>query len=123
MKKLGLFFTACTLLASCASPYKMIGTLDYLSVKDIDGKGDYQKIASDLGSKKKELKSSTSYTVQQAVDSMFARVPGAEFMTNVKIYVVKDEFVAVSGDVWGQKQNITPPQTDEKNSLAVRNRP
>ncbi len=58
------------------------------------------------GASEKELKKSKALSIEDAVDKTVRKIPGGEFLMNVKIYSIihsKDEqYFAVEGDVWGK---------------------
>ena len=109
MKNTAVSMLMCLMLASCASTYNEIGSLNMLSNKHIDPNGHYQKLAVNVGTTKKEIKGSTADNIDAAINNVLNRVPGGEYITNVKLYVVNGDYLAVSGDVWGhanQKDSV-----------------
>jgi hypothetical protein len=105
MKKLSLYFLISVLLTSCASAYQEIGSLAMLSNRNIEPSKNYKKLATAIGGTKKELKESNAESMDAAINNAISKVPGGKYLTNVKIYVVRGEYLAVSGDVWGQPEN------------------
>jgi hypothetical protein len=105
MKKSSLYFLISILLTSCASTYQEIGSLSMLSNRSIEPSKNYKKLATAIGSSRKELKGATAESMDAAINSAINKVPGGKYLTNVKIYVVHGEYLAVSGDVWGQPEN------------------
>jgi len=55
----------------------------------------------------KELKKSKALLVEEAVNQTVKKIPGGEFLMNVKLYQVKGNRFAVEGDVWGVKTDVT----------------
>jgi len=107
MKKL-FFFGLIVLffLTSCLS-VKQIGKVNMISNRNVDPSLSYVAISTYAGGSKRELKKSKSKTIEDAVDQTVRKVPGGEFLMNAKIYLVKGQFIAVEGDVWGNSTEIT----------------
>ena len=78
-----------------------------ISNRNVDSNLDYGLIASYSGGTKRELKKSRALTVEDAVDQTVRKVPEGEFLMNSKVYLVKNKYFAVEGDVWGVKANAT----------------
>ena len=86
-----------------------------LSDKHIDSKSTYEKLAVNVGIGKKEIKKSKADNIETAINQVIAKIPGAEYLTNVKIYAVRGNYLAVSGDAWGKDgKNLISPKTGEK---------
>ena len=102
MKKLSLYLLTSLILTSCAGTYQEIGSLSMLSDRKVDPNGRYCKLSTAAGSSKKEIKKASTGNIEDAIDQVLDQVPGGRYLTNVKIYVVHGEYLAVSGDVWGQ---------------------
>lgn len=94
------------ILASCTS-VKQIGKVNMISNRNIDPNLEYERISTYFGGSKKELKKTKAKTIEDAIDQTVRKAPGGEFLMNVKLYVVKDQYYAVEGDVWGKPQNIS----------------
>lgn len=107
MKKLSFYIAISILLSSCASTIHEIGGLNMLSDRHIDPNGHYQKLAIGVGTAKKEIKASKAENIEAAINQILDQIPGAEYLTNVKIYAVYGDYLAVSGDVWGHKSGQT----------------
>lgn len=107
MKKLGFYIGMSVLLTSCAASYNEIGGLSMLSDKSIKAGGHYQKLAVAVGTSKKEIKHSHAVSMNAAIDQVLSQVPGGQYLTNVKIYAVNGDYLAVSGDVWGVKTDAS----------------
>src|SRR5258705_8863905 len=99
MKNL-FFLVALTMLSSCMS-FKQVGQVNMTSNRNIDPKLDYKVLSTYTGASTKELRKSRAKTLQQAIDETVKKIPGGEFLMNVKIYLVNGEYFAVEGDVWG----------------------
>jgi len=99
MKKTLLSLLLLTLL-SCTS-YKEIGQLNVISNRNFDTSKDYQLLATYSGDSDKEIKKSKSPNIQTAIDDRLKNVPGGEYLTNVKIYLVDGKYYSVTGDVFG----------------------
>jgi hypothetical protein len=106
MKTLTFYTALAILFTSCASSYNEIGGLGMLTDKHIDPNGHYKMIAVSVGTSKKEIKSTKAESMQSAIDSTLGKVPGGLFLTNVKVYIVHGDYLAVSGDVWGQANEV-----------------
>lgn len=115
MKKLGFYIGMSVLLTSCAASYNEIGGLSLLSDRHIDASQHYQKLAVAVGASKKDIKHSKAVDMKQAIDEVLNQVPGGEYITNVKIYAVNGDYLAVSGDVWGAANNIAAAPADNGN--------
>lgn len=113
MKKLSFYFLLSLLISSCGGQYTEIGSLDLLTDRKIDSASNYERLCSGAGSSKRELRKSTAITLQQAIDTLLRQVPGGEYLSNVKIYIVRNNYLAVSGDVWGKSNNLKPSNSNE----------
>jgi len=105
MKKI-IYSTLIFLAFSCTS-IKQIGQVNMISNRNIDPKLNYEAISRYSGGSKKELKRSRAVSIQDAIDNTVRKIPGGEFLMNVKIYSINEKYIAVEGDVWGQNNNIT----------------
>jgi hypothetical protein len=112
MKKLSFYILTSLLLTSCAGTYQEIGSLNMLSDRHVDPTGRYQKLAEAAGSSKKQIKKTSALNIEAAIDQVLDEVPGGRYITNVKIYVVHGEYIAVSGDVWGQPTTTSSGKSD-----------
>ncbi len=96
------------ILSSCSVTVKKVGNVNMISNRNIDSNLKYKQISTYSGGSKKELKKSKSETIEDAVDKTVKKVPGGEFLMNVKIYLVQhsseEQYFAVEGDVWGTPQ-------------------
>ncbi len=114
MKKtfINFIFIVTLLETSCTTPIQ-IGTLNIVSTRNIDINVRYKLISNYSGGSRKELKSSRAITLQDAIDQTVRKIPGGEYMTNAKIYLIihrlgKDKmYYAVEGDVWGSAGEAT----------------
>jgi hypothetical protein len=100
------FLTVSVLFCSCGPSIKVtqIGKLNMISERNIDTKTDYTLLRSYMGGSEKEIKQSTSKTIEEATNETVKNTPGGEFLKNVKLYLVakgSELFYAVEGDVWG----------------------
>jgi hypothetical protein len=112
MKTLISLFLTSVLLTSCAGTYQEIGSLSMLSDRKVDPTGRYQRLAEAAGSSKKQIKKTAALNIEDAIDQVLDAVPGGKYITNVKIYVVHGEYIAVSGDVWGQPTTTASGKSD-----------
>lgn len=108
MKKLFFLATASLILSSCSIGIKQVADVNMISNRNIDPKNDYELIQRYAGSNskkelKKEVKKVKATNVQSAVDYTVRNIPGAEFLTNVKIFVANGKYFIVHGDAWGFK--------------------
>ncbi len=102
MKPRSFIYLAGLCITSCISPYTEIGSLDLLTDREIDSTANYERLFIGRGGSKKELKQSKAVTIEQAIDSTLNSVPGGIYLTDVKIYSIRNNYLAVSGDVWGK---------------------
>lgn len=100
MKKI-IIISMVAVLQSCAVKYVEIGDLNMASTRNISSINNYEELATYVGQDKKSIKKSKSTSVESAINKEVAKVAGGEIMKNIKIYVVKNKYIAVSGDVWG----------------------
>jgi hypothetical protein len=108
MKKIILTVMITTVLSSCTSvAVKQIGKVNMISNRNVDPKLNYDVISTYSGGSNKELKKSRAVTIEDAIDQTVRKVPGGEFLMNAKIYLVNLKYLAVEGDVWGIKTNIS----------------
>ena len=106
MTKILLALLLTTAVSSCGTAIKQIGKVNMISNRNIDPKLNYDVISTYSGGSKRELKKSRAKTIEDAVDQTVRKIPGGEFLMNVKVYMVNGTYVAVEGDVWGVKSNI-----------------
>lgn len=64
------------------------------------------------GGSKKELRQTEATSLEDAIDATVRRVPGGEYLMNVKVYAVEKAFAerhyfAVEGDVWGTASTLS----------------
>lgn len=95
--------TLAILMGSCMS-VKQIGKLNMISNRNVDSKMEYANLKNYAGGSRKELKRLKAPTLEGAIDNVVKKVPGGEFLKNVKIYVINSKYFAVEGDVWGYPQ-------------------
>lgn len=106
MIKNTLLFCSILLLASCGTQVHQIGQLNMMSQRNVDPKLGYTLLANYSGGSKKELKNSTATSLQSAVDQTVKKIPGGEFLMNVKVYQIDKKYFAAEGDVWGVNSNL-----------------
>ena len=106
MKQLS-FLIIILILSSCGISVKQIGSLNMIQNRNVDSNFNYKSISTYSGGSDRERKSSRSLTIEDAIDNTVRKIPGGEFLTNVKIYIVNDLYFSVEGDVWGKQENIT----------------
>lgn len=106
MNKILITLLVITAGTSCTS-VKQIGKVNMISNRNVDPKLDYDVITTYSGGSNRELKKSKAKTVEDAIDQTVRKVPGGEFLMNVKIYMVNGQYIAIEGDVWGVKSNIS----------------
>lgn len=88
-------------LPSCKTAITQVGKLNMISNRNVDIKNNYQKIKSYASLTKRELKKTECRSIDEAIDKTVKSVPGGEFIMNAKIYLVKNQYFAVEGDIWG----------------------
>lgn len=118
MKKLILALITVVSLLSCNS-VKEIGDLNMVSTRNVDSQTNYVLLSTYQGSDKKILKKSRFKSLEAAIDHVVSSVPGGEIMKNVKVYLISSEYLAVSGDVWGNKIEVDAFQGFEKNQKVL----
>lgn len=94
-----LFVTACTTINE-------IGKINMISNRNIDPNLKYQLISTYSGSSREEVKSSKAKNIEEAIDQTVKKVPGGEFLMNVKLFQIDKIYFAAVGDVWGVANNI-----------------
>jgi hypothetical protein len=72
-----------------------------MSTRNVDASSKYKLLSSYIGGSKKELKKSRAKSIEDALTSTVKKVPGGEYLMNIKLYVVNGKYYAVEGDVWG----------------------
>ena len=77
-----------------------------VSTRNIDSSEDYSLLRNYMGASKKEIKTTKAQTMEDAIDQVVRSTPGGEYLKNVKVYLVKNRYLAVEGDVWGISSNI-----------------
>jgi hypothetical protein len=92
---------ALMLMASACISVRQVGGVNMVSTRNVDPKLDYKPLATYSGGSQSELKASQAKTIDDAVNATVRRVPGGEFLMNVKFYLVDEKYFAVEGDVWG----------------------
>lgn len=100
-----IFLVVALSITSCSS-VKQIGKVNMISNRNVDPKQEYDVISTYSGGSKRELKKSRAKTVEDAIDQTVRKIPGGEFLVNVKIYIINGQYFAVEGDVWGIKTNV-----------------
>lgn len=105
MKALFLIVLACASFCSCMS-VKEIGRLNMISTRNVNPELEYKVITTYSGGSQKELKKSKAETIQDAMEQTVRKVPGGEFLMNVKIFQINNKYFAAEGDVWGVESNL-----------------
>ena len=98
-----LFFVLLVLsvaFTGCKS-VRQIGKVNMISNRNVDPSMKYQVITTYSGGSKNEFKKSKALSIEDAIDQTVRKVPGGEFIMNAKIYLLKEKYIAVEGDVWG----------------------
>jgi hypothetical protein len=106
LKTLIAIILIAAIYSSCTT-VKQIGSVNMLSTRNIDASTKYTLISSYAGGSDKEIKKSTCKTIEDAVNAAVKKIPGGEYLMNVKIYVVDDKYYATEGDVWGNPQTLS----------------
>jgi hypothetical protein len=118
MKNLICYIMIGILATSCAGTYKEIGELGMLADHKVNEEQHYKQLTTASGSNKKVIRKSKACSMQAAIDKVISKVPGGEYITNVKVYTVKKQYLAVSGDVWG-KDDLPFAKQDDKSKIEV----
>ena len=101
MRQLLILVSSTLLLASCGTSVRQVGTINMMSTRNVDANLKYKPLSSYIGGTNKELKKSRAKTMEDAITQTVKRVPGGEFLMNIKVYMIKNQYFAVEGDVWG----------------------
>ena len=102
MKKVIYLMLLAVLFSGCSTlKVKQIGKMNMVSNRNVNPSVQYQLISTYTGGSKSELRQSTAKTIDEAVDQTVKKVPGGEFLMNVKIFAIDSTYYAVEGDVWG----------------------
>lgn len=88
-----------------AQKVQEVGHINMISSKNISNLADYELLASYARGKQKKITKSKAKTIEEALEQTVKEIPGGVFVMNAKIYLIKEEYFAVEGDVWGLKQN------------------
>lgn len=118
MKRAILIFSSTVMLASCSSFYQ-VETAKQLANNKISSKDNYGLLATAVGISKKEIKRSEARTIDTAIARLLKTVPGGKCIRNARIYVVKRNYLAVSGDVYGTKNDELKPLLASRKSGAL----
>jgi len=91
---------------------RQIGSLNMVSTRNINPSAHYNMITTYSGGSKKELRQTEATSLEDAIDATVRRVPGGEYLMNVKVYAVEKSFAerhyfAVEGDVWGTASTLS----------------
>lgn len=106
MKKIVLFISIIALTVSCTS-VKQVGSMNMVANRNIDLENYYELLSTYAGGNKDDLKKTRASSVEDAIDQTVRSVPGGEFLMNAKIYLIRGQYFAVEGDVWGIKSRVT----------------
>lgn len=104
MKQFFATFLIALSVASCGTSVKQIGKVNMLSIRNVDPNLKYKLLSSYMGGSNSELKRAKATTIEDAMAYTVKKVPGGEFLMNVKLYQVKRKYYAVEGDVWGAQE-------------------
>lgn len=103
MKKFTFLALVLILLEGCSSiGVKQIGKINMISNRNVDPSLNYVPVYTHSELTKREIKKNKFKTIEEAVDYKVSKVPGGEFMMNVKIYKIGGSYIGVDGDVWGE---------------------
>lgn len=100
-----IFILSVLVLFSGCIETKQIGKLNMVSNRNIDQSKNYKQLTTYSGGSKRELKKTRAKTMEDAIDATVRKVPGGEYLMNVKVYLVNSTYIAVEGDVWGNSEN------------------
>ncbi len=115
MKNSIFYLVISVLLTSCAATYQEIGSVSLLATHRVNEQESHKLLATNVGATKQEIKRDTAQTMNEAIKTILSKVPGGDYLTNVRLYIVKDQWLAVSGDVWG-KDNAPVAVTGQSNT-------
>lgn len=107
MKKILVGFMLIFTFTSCSVEVKLIGRVNMISNRNIDSKLSYEPISTYSGGSKSELKKTKAESVENAISQTIRKIPGGEYLMNAKIYMVNGKYIAIEGDVWGIKNNLS----------------
>ena len=86
-----IFFVLCisVILGACQTVrLTNAGEFNMISHRNVDMKNSYAMLKAYAGTSDKELKKTKALSMQEAIDETVKRVPGGEFLMNVKFYIV-----------------------------------
>jgi hypothetical protein len=126
MKTTLLYSIIALTVASCAGSYHEVESGKQLSVGEVSKHQSYQQLTTATGSRKKEIMGSDARTIDSAIARLVRQVPGGKFISNAKIYVVRRNYLAVSGNVWGfapaeQDNSATATMDTLTNTYTIKN--
>jgi len=104
----GLSILLLPLVVACAPrvSVKQIGEMNMVATRNVDMGTKHEPLRTYAGGSHRELRESTSTSIEDAINETVRAVPGGEFLMNVKVYLVSHEtegtYIAVEGDVWGR---------------------
>lgn len=87
------------LLSGCAQPV-LVGNVNQISTRNVDSSQKYELLKRYAGSGTKELTKNLSKTLEGSIENVLKSTPGGEYMMNVKVYKLNNQYAA-EGDVWG----------------------
>ena len=99
------YCAAILILTTSCTAVQQIGKVNMISNRNVDTGFEYSVISTYAGGSNAELKKSKATSIEDAIDQTVRNVPGGEFIMNARIYLIKEKYFAVEGDVWGQKNN------------------
>lgn len=102
-----VFIICFTYLTTSCTSIKQVGNANIVSTRNVNLNEYYELLSTYAGGNKDELKKTKASSVEAAIDQTVRSVPGGEFLMNAKIYLVRGQYFAVEGDVWGVKDRVT----------------
>lgn len=84
-----------------------VGKVNMISNRNVNPSLTYKLLKTYSTDTKKEIKHLKFTTIEQAIDHVVKKVAGGEFLMNVKIYFLHDDYFIVEGDVWGQDVEVS----------------
>lgn len=105
-----ILFIVCTIIlpfigVNAKEDVKLVGNLNMVSTRNVNTDFKYEVLKTYAGGSKSEIKEAKKMkidNIDDAVNISIKKVPGGEFMMNVKIWVISDSYYYVEGDVWGR---------------------
>ncbi|MFZ4799429.1 MAG: hypothetical protein ACOYMA_18150 [Bacteroidia bacterium] len=105
MKKVMLLVLVSLLIVGCSVKYKQVGRFNMVSTRNVNMSIPYERLTTYTNATSRDLKRNKAKTIDEAIDAAVKKVPGGEFLMNVKVFAIDTTYYAIEGDVWGVRIN------------------